>query len=127
MGMFDYVAIEDNSFDKFDIKPSPRERPINQTKAFECTMAIYVVRNKRLYRLMRKYRETDEVSGKFGDLVIYKKELVKERMVEIKYHGIFRMSVVRKNGDYDNLYVKFTDGKLTDILEKYEYQFGEGY
>lgn len=108
MGMFDYILIEQ----PIDIDLDPDFRP--QTKSFDNTMAVFVIRNNTLYRRDFEYEDTDEVQVVIGDLTIYKQRLVNTTDIPIDYHGDIKIAAKSPDGGEGNLRLlaRFTEGVL---------------
>lgn len=108
MGMFDYILIEQ----PINIDLDPDFWP--QTKSFDKTMAVFVIRNNTLYRRDFEYEDTDEVQAVIGDFTLYKQKLINTTDVPIDYHGDIRIAAKSPDGGAGDLRLlaRFTEGVL---------------
>jgi len=118
MGMFDYVTIEDaEELSHIDID-FPEDRVL-QTKRLGKTLTDYIIRNKKLYKIHREWKRTDEIireEGIFGE-PIYKTKINKEWETPIEYHGDIELHgitehEVKETFEFFDLIARFTEGEL---------------
>lgn len=136
MGMFDYVAVESHALDQWNLAPSPRDKPVYQTKSLECLIDTLVLKDfsiidvetnevkivTKLILLEKTYKETG-VFRRIGKVQIPERVKTKEVEKEIPFHGILSVYapikefLVNKPNTWLHLKLKFTDGTLVSVEE----------
>lgn len=115
MGMFDYVLLECET----PLIPHKLDKEfMPQTKSLDNTMTTYIIRDNKLMRRHRTWKETDEVLSEdtfFG--TVYNRIIDKEWEEEVPHHGDVHFIAKEedpKNPDIHFLYLiaRFTHGRL---------------